>query len=92
MACSWSAFALSIILLLFYAYHSWKATVGWEEVYVCIVERAWHGVRSLKTCTADQQDLADLYSLQLSRSSWRSSQRSTAQQLSRKSTESTLRG
>ena len=50
MACSWSAFALSIILLIFYGYHSWKATVGWEEVYVCIVERAWHAAGMI-SCT-----------------------------------------
>lgn len=36
--CQWFAFSLCIVILVFYAYHSWKATTGWEEVYVCIVE------------------------------------------------------
>nr|AHH02139.1 CnChR2 [synthetic construct] len=38
LAMQWMAFALCIICLVFYAYHSWKATTGWEEVYVCVVE------------------------------------------------------
>lgn len=35
----WMCFTVCIMCLLFYAYHSWKATTGWEEVYVCMVER-----------------------------------------------------
>nr|AHH02105.1 protein 121 [synthetic construct] len=30
--------AFSVLPLFFYAYSAWKATCGWEEVYVCIVE------------------------------------------------------
>lgn len=30
---------VSFVILVFYAYEAWKATVGWEEVYVCSVER-----------------------------------------------------
>ena len=40
-AIQWIAFAVSISILVFYAWHTWKATCGWEEVYVCAVERAW---------------------------------------------------
>lgn len=38
-ALQWFAFALCVIILCWYAYHSWKATCGWEEVYVCCIER-----------------------------------------------------
>nr|AHH02148.1 protein 125 [synthetic construct] len=44
----WVAFAFSLGVLAYYAYNSWKATTGWEEVYVCIVElikvclEIWH--------------------------------------------------
>nr|AHH02115.1 protein 92 [synthetic construct] len=36
--CQWTAFAIAIFLLGFYAFSAWKATCGWEEVYVCLVE------------------------------------------------------
>lgn len=35
----WIAFATAVAGLIFYAYDTVKATTGWEEVYVCIVER-----------------------------------------------------
>jgi hypothetical protein len=38
LGCQWLAFVLSVALLIFYAWHSWVATTGWEEVYVCIIE------------------------------------------------------
>lgn len=38
LVCQWCAFAFSVILLMFYAYHTWKATCGWEEVYVVTIE------------------------------------------------------
>lgn len=38
LVCCWATFAISVAILIFYAFHSWKATCGWEEVYVCIVE------------------------------------------------------
>ncbi|GFR44466.1 hypothetical protein Agub_g5727 [Astrephomene gubernaculifera] len=34
----WAAFALSVVILIFYAYETWKTTCGWEEVYVCCLE------------------------------------------------------
>lgn len=34
------AISVSIAPLLFYAWHTWKATCGWEEIYVCSVELA----------------------------------------------------
>ncbi|PNH09251.1 Sensory rhodopsin-1 [Tetrabaena socialis] len=34
----WFAFAFSLSILAYYAYHAWRATCGWEEVYVCCVE------------------------------------------------------
>ncbi|GAX82612.1 hypothetical protein CEUSTIGMA_g10038.t1 [Chlamydomonas eustigma] len=34
----WTAFVLCVLILMFYTYHYWKATTGWEEVYVCLVE------------------------------------------------------
>nr|AHH02107.1 CoChR [synthetic construct] len=34
----WFAFGFSILILMFYAYQTWRATCGWEEVYVCCVE------------------------------------------------------
>jgi hypothetical protein len=40
----WVAFALCVVSLIFYGYHAWKATVGWEEIYVVLVEskcNAW---------------------------------------------------
>ena len=40
-ALQWFAFALSIIILTWYAYAFWKATCGWEEVYVCTIESEW---------------------------------------------------
>ncbi|EFJ51427.1 hypothetical protein VOLCADRAFT_79664 [Volvox carteri f. nagariensis] len=33
-----AAFALSVIILIYYAYATWRTTCGWEEVYVCCVE------------------------------------------------------
>jgi hypothetical protein len=38
LVCCWATFAISVAILLFYALHSWKATCGWEEVYVCVIE------------------------------------------------------
>nr|QCB66177.1 putative channel rhodopsin [Haematococcus lacustris] len=38
LVCQWFAFCACIIILMIYAYHTWKATSGWEEVYVCCVE------------------------------------------------------
>lgn len=38
IGCQWLAFVLSVLILIFYAWHSWVATTGWEEVYVCIIE------------------------------------------------------
>ena len=38
VACQWFAFVVSILILAFYAWHSWKYTCGWEEVYVCCIE------------------------------------------------------
>ena len=38
VGCQWTAFVVSIGILAFYAWHSWKYTCGWEEVYVCIIE------------------------------------------------------
>nr|AHH02098.1 protein 91 [synthetic construct] len=38
MGCLWFCFALSIGILLFYAFENWRATCGWEEVYVCVIE------------------------------------------------------
>ena len=40
LACLWICFALCIGLLCFYAYHTWRATCGWEEIYVASIERA----------------------------------------------------
>nr|AHH02141.1 protein 116 [synthetic construct] len=37
-ALQWTAFGISVAMLIFYAYETWKATTGWEEVYVCGVE------------------------------------------------------
>nr|ABZ90902.1 channelrhodopsin-2 [Volvox carteri f. nagariensis]ABZ90903.1 channelrhodopsin-2 [Volvox carteri f. nagariensis] len=37
-ALQWAAFALSVIILIYYAYATWRTTCGWEEVYVCCVE------------------------------------------------------
>lgn len=37
----WLCFSFCVMCLIFYAYHSWKATTGWEEVYVCVIERKW---------------------------------------------------
>ncbi|PNH09255.1 hypothetical protein TSOC_004141 [Tetrabaena socialis] len=34
----WSAFGFSALILVFYAYQTWKATCGWEEIYVCAIE------------------------------------------------------
>lgn len=34
----WFAFALSVLMLIYYAWSTWKATCGWEEVYVCSIE------------------------------------------------------
>nr|AHH02144.1 CsChR [synthetic construct] len=48
----WIVFAVCIISLLFYAYQTWRATCGWEEVYVTIIELVhvcfglWHEVDS----------------------------------------------
>nr|AIE89247.2 CsChrimson [synthetic construct] len=36
--CQWIAFSIAIALLTFYGFSAWKATCGWEEVYVCCVE------------------------------------------------------
>nr|AHH02125.1 HdChR [synthetic construct] len=36
--CMWMAFAACLLCLSFYAYSTWRATCGWEEVYVCLVE------------------------------------------------------
>nr|AHH02096.1 protein 85 [synthetic construct] len=36
--CQWSIFAVCILSLLWYAWQYWKATCGWEEVYVCCIE------------------------------------------------------
>nr|AER58217.1 channelopsin 1 [Chlamydomonas yellowstonensis] len=36
--CQWSIFAVCVLSLLWYAYQYWKATCGWEEVYVCCIE------------------------------------------------------
>nr|AHH02100.1 BsChR2 [synthetic construct] len=38
IACQWFAFGSAVLILLLYAWHTWKATSGWEEVYVCCVE------------------------------------------------------
>jgi hypothetical protein len=38
VGCQWFAFVFSILILVFYAWHSWKYTCGWEEVYVCVIE------------------------------------------------------
>jgi len=38
VTCQWFAFATTILALCFYAYDTWKATTGWEEVYVCVIE------------------------------------------------------
>jgi hypothetical protein len=38
LGCQWLAFVISIAILIFYAWHSWVATTGWEEVYVCVIE------------------------------------------------------
>lgn len=35
----WMCFVVTILVLVFYAYHWWKASTGWEEVYVAVVER-----------------------------------------------------
>lgn len=32
------AAGFSILLLMFYAYQTWKSTCGWEEIYVCAIE------------------------------------------------------
>nr|AHH02134.1 protein 124 [synthetic construct] len=37
-ALQWFAFGLSVLILIYYAYATWKTTCGWEEVYVCCVE------------------------------------------------------
>nr|AER29833.1 ChR2-EYFP-betabR [synthetic construct] len=34
----WLAAGFSILLLMFYAYQTWKSTCGWEEIYVCAIE------------------------------------------------------
>ncbi|GFR44465.1 hypothetical protein Agub_g5726 [Astrephomene gubernaculifera] len=34
----WFAFGFSVLLLMYYAYQTWKSICGWEEVYVCVVE------------------------------------------------------
>ncbi len=38
LACQWFATVLCILSLAFYGWHSYKASMGWEEVYVCIIE------------------------------------------------------
>nr|AER58218.2 channelopsin 2 [Chlamydomonas raudensis] len=38
IAFQWLAFATAVIGLMFYAWDTWKATTGWEEVYVCTIE------------------------------------------------------
>lgn len=30
---------LAVIVLAYYIYQSFRSTMGWEEVYVCIIER-----------------------------------------------------
>nr|AHH02114.1 protein 123 [synthetic construct] len=35
---TWIVFALSILVLVFYVWHSFHATTGWEECYVAVIE------------------------------------------------------
>lgn len=32
---------IGILSLLYYGAHAYFATCGWEEVYVCVIERKW---------------------------------------------------
>lgn len=41
VAVQWLAFSIAILLLSYYCWSAFKATVGWEEVYVCMVELAF---------------------------------------------------
>nr|AHH02106.1 Chronos [synthetic construct] len=34
----WFTVIVAIVQLIFYGWHSFKATTGWEEVYVCVIE------------------------------------------------------
>lgn len=38
---NWFAISVCVASLLFYAFHYSKQYTGWEEVYVCIVEREY---------------------------------------------------
>jgi hypothetical protein len=31
--------AIAALMIAFYVWSYWKSTCGWEEVYVCVVER-----------------------------------------------------
>ena len=41
--------------LIFFAYQTWRATCGWEEVYVTIIECEFAGAaQPQQICTAEQ--------------------------------------
>jgi hypothetical protein len=56
IALQWTTVVIAISQLMFYGWHSFKATTGWEEVYVCVIERESSGQagRLFANCIADE--------------------------------------